>query len=140
MMRVLGLDVGERRIGIALSDSLGITAQRLPVLERRSAADDLTALKALVTAHDVRLIVMGLPLTMQGDRGPSAKRVEAFAQRLQRVAHVPVQLLDERLTTKQGERILLAMDVSRRKRKQRIDTIAAQLILQQYLDAQRRSP
>ena len=137
-MRILGLDVGERRIGVALSDPLGLTAQRLTVLERSGGhAADLDAVCALIDKHQVASVVVGLPLTMRGAHGPQAQRVSAFAQALRRQSAVPVQLVDERLTTVEGERALLATDASRRKRKQVIDQVAAQLILQHYLETQR---
>ena len=136
--RVLGLDIGERRIGVALSDGLRLTAQRLKVLERSGHAADLDALAALVQAHDVGVVVVGLPLTLRGERGPQAQRVQAFASALrQRLGGLPVELADERLKTVAGERALLATDTSRRKRKGLIDQVAAQLILQQYLDTHR---
>ncbi len=137
LMRVLGLDVGQRRIGVALSDALGLTAQPLTVLERRGTTADLDALAALVAQHQVETIVVGLPLTMRGERGPQAQRAASFADTLRRKVSVPVELADERLTTVQGERALLETDTSRRKRKQVIDQVAAQLILQQYLDRRR---
>ena len=135
--RVLGLDVGERRIGIALSDPLGMTAQGLTVLKRRGLASDVDAVGGLVAQYNVERIVLGLPLTLGGERGRQAQKVETFAQALQHRIAVPVQLIDERLTTAQSERVLLEADVSRRKRKRVIDQLAAQLILQQYLDGQR---
>lgn len=138
-MRILGLDVGDKRIGIALSDALGLTAQRLSVLERQSLTVDLQALKALVQAHQARAVVLGLPLTLAGVKGPQANKVQSFADALQRVLDVPVRLLDERLTTVQGERALLETNTSRKKRKAVIDQVAAQLILQHYLDAQRQN-
>ena len=137
-MRVLGLDVGERRIGIALSDSLGLTAQRLTVLARRSVAADVEALRALVAQHQVETIVVGLPLTLRGEQGSQADKVVSFVAALRREVVVPVQLVDERFTTVQGERALLATGTSRRRRKQVIDQVAAQLILQHFLDAQRQ--
>ena len=133
-MRVLGLDVGERRIGVALSDPLGLTAQRLTVLERSGDRAAVDAVCALIAQHQVASVVVGLPLTMRGTHGPQAQRVTSFAQALRRQTTVPVQMVDERLTTVQGERALLATDTSRRRRKQIIDQVAAQLILQQYLD------
>ena len=126
---MLGLDVGERRIGIAISDSLRLTAQRLMVLERTKLPQDLEALAQLVQAHDARVIVVGLPLTMRGARGPQAQRVQTFAKALGARVECPIELVDERLTTVEGERALLAMDTSRRKRKAVIDVVAAQLIL-----------
>ena len=133
----MGLDVGDRRIGVALSDPLGITAQRLALLERRNAAGDIEAVGALAKQHAVGRIVVGLPLTLRGQVGPQAKKVEAFADALRRKTQVPVELVDERLTTVQGERALLETGASRRKRKATIDQVAAQLILQQFLDTQR---
>ncbi len=135
-MRVLGLDVGERRIGVALSDVLGITAQRLTVLERRGAlAQDLAAIAALVAGHQVEAVVVGLPLTMQGHMGDQANRMMQFVEALRGALACPVDVLDERLTTVQGERSLLETDASRRTRKRLIDQVAAQLILQAYLDS-----
>lgn len=136
-MRVLGLDVGDRRIGIALSDSLGFTAQPLAVLNRRAATADAEAVCALVERHQAEQVVIGLPLTMAGARGPQAKKVEAFADTLRRRLSVPIRLVDERLTTVQGERALKEAGATRRRRKQLIDQVAAQLILQQFLDTQR---
>ncbi len=137
MMRVLGLDVGDRRIGVAVSDPLGLTAQRLDNLERQGAQKDVEAVCALVEQYGVGTIVVGLPLTMQGEQGPQAKKVSAFSQALRGRVSVPIQMVDERLTTVQGERALIEMKTSRRKRKQMIDAVAAQLILQSFLDSQR---
>ncbi len=136
-MRVLGLDVGDRRIGVALSDPLGFSAQPLTVVERTAVADDLEALRVLVEGRGVGTVVVGLPLTMRGEQGPQARKVMSFVQLLRQRVSVPIELVDERLTTVQGERALLAMDTSRRKRKQTIDLVAAQLILQQFLDTHR---
>ena len=138
-MRVLGLDVGERRIGVALSDPLGLTAQRLTIIHRRALNEDIEAVRTLAVEHDVETVVLGLPLTMRGERGVQAQKVMAFAQRLRARLAVPVEFVDERLTTVQGERALLATDTSRRKRKQMIDEVAAQLILQQFLETRHRS-
>lgn len=137
MPRILGLDLGERRIGAALSDPLGLTAQRLQTLERTTLAQDLDAIAALVTQHAVDRIVVGLPLTMRGETGPQARLVLSVVEALRSRVGCPVETLDERLTTAQGERALLATDASRRRRKQLIDQVAAQLILQAYLDATR---
>ena len=137
MGRTLGLDIGDRRIGVALSDALGLTAQRLMVLERRNPAADIEAIRRLITTHQVEQVVAGLPLTMRGEQGTQAKKVAAFVALLQRRVAIPVQCLDERLTTVQGQRALSEMNTSPRKRKQMIDQVAAQLILQQFLDTQR---
>ena len=138
-MRVMGLDMGERRIGIALSDALGLTAQRLTVLNRRSLSADVEALCALSEQHQVETIVVGLPLTLRGERGIQADKVMSFVAALRRRVSVPIQMVDERLTTVQGERALLETGTSRRKRKQVIDQVAAQLILQHFLDVQRNT-
>ena len=136
-MRVLGLDVGDRRIGVALSDALGLTAQRLILLERKSLAEDMAAVQGLVAAHQVEHIVIGLPLTLKGEHGIQAQKVHTFAQHLRQHVVVPVDLVDERLTTVQGERALREAGTSARRRKQTIDQVAAQLILQHYLDGRR---
>ena len=135
--RVLGLDLGTRRIGVALSDALRMTAQPLTVLDCDTLESDLEAVRRLVEQHDVRRMVVGLPLTLKGEYGPQTQRVRTFVSRLERMLAIPVALVDERFSTAQGERALLEMDVSRRKRKAIVDQVAAQLILQQYLDAQR---
>lgn len=136
-MRVLGLDVGDRRIGVALSDALGITAQRLTCLERRGLATDVEAVRALVERHGISTIVVGLPLTMRGTAGVQAGKVSAFSEALRRRVSVPIEMVDERLTTVQGERALRETRASRRTRKQVIDQVAAQLILQQFLETRR---
>lgn len=134
--RTLGLDVGERRIGVALSDPLGITAQRLTVITRQEPGRDLDAVAALANEHEVNAVVVGLPLMMRGEAGPQAKLVAEFAEALKDKVACPVRLWDERLTTVQGERALLEAGASRQDRKRLIDQVAAQLILQSYLDAQ----
>ena len=132
-MRVLGLDVGDRYIGVALSDALGLTAQPLNVIDRQAGgAEALVA--ALVAEHQAERVIVGLPLTLRGEQGPQAAKVTAFADRLRRRTAVPVQLLDERLTTAQGQRVLRETGAKRRGRI--LDRIAAQLILQHYLDTQ----
>jgi len=137
-MRVLGLDVGDRRIGVAVSDALGITAQRLTVLERQGLSKDVEAVRALVEHHGVSTIVVGLPLTMRGEPGVQAGKVAAFSEALRRRVSVPIEVVDERLTTVEGERALRAMGASPRARKRAIDQVAAQLILQQFLERRRR--
>jgi len=133
----MGLDLGSRRIGIALSDSLGLTAQRLTVLERRDPQQDLAEITALARTHEVGAIVVGLPLTLGGQTGRQATEILRFVEALRGTVTCPVQVLDERLTTVEGERSLIAAGTRRRKRKQLIDQVAAQLILQAYLDAHR---
>jgi len=136
MMRVLGLDVGDRRIGVAMSDALGITAQRLALVERgASPQHDVDAIATLADQHQARAIVVGLPLTMKGEQGEQAQKVLAFVETLRARVTCPVEMVDERLTTVQGQRALLETDTSRKRRKDLIDQVAAQLILQSYLDA-----
>ena len=132
--RLLGLDVGARRIGVSLSDPLGLTAQRLMVLERRTLEQDLHTVAALVNEHGVKTVVVGLPITMQGAMGEQAQWVMTFVEALRHTVSCPVQVMDERLTTVQGERSLPATDTPRKRRKQLIDQVAAQLILQAYLE------
>lgn len=136
-MRVLGLDVGERRIGVAVSDALGLTAQQVTVLERRQAASDIEAVCDVVKQHAVTQVVVGLPLTLKGERGAQAQRVMAFGDLLRRASGLPIEWIDERFTTAQGQHALTAAGTSRRRRQQVIDQVAAQLILQAYLDAKR---
>ena len=131
----MGLDIGQRRIGVAISDSLGLTAQGLAVLERRTAAVDVEAVCRLAKAHAAETVVIGLPLTLEGQQGPQAQRVASFADLIHRASGLPIAWVDERFTTAQGERALLEAGASRQRRKRVIDQVAAQLILQSYLDA-----
>jgi len=132
MRRILGLDVGERRIGVALSDALGITAQGLETIERENA---LVEIKDLIKEHDIKKIIVGMPFNMNGSKGERARLTDDFIALLRGKIGIEVAMVDERLTTAQGERILLEADLSRKKRKRSIDKIAAQLILQTYLDS-----
>ena len=136
-MRILGLDVGDRRIGVAVSDELALFAQGLLVLERRGLAADLAALQAVMSDHDVGRVVVGMPRNMNGSYGPQADKTAAFIDRLERSCNLPCLAWDERLTTQQAERLLIAANQRRNKRKAVRDKIAAQLILQSYLDYQR---
>lgn len=138
--RVMALDVGERRIGVAISDSLGITAQRLTVLQRRTLPQDLEALVALVEAQQAVAVVVGLPLTLRGQHSEQTKNVAAFTEQLRARLACPVQAVDERLTTVQALRALQETDTHYRKRKQLVDQMAAQLILQSYLETHAGQP
>jgi len=134
--RFLGLDLGEVRVGVALSDPLGITAQPLGHLDRKGKPKIVEAIRALVTEHGVTRIVVGLPLRLSGEAGPEAVEAEAFAQRLRgAMPGVAVDLWDERLSTAEVERMMIAADVSRKKRRRKVDTLAAVVILQSYMDA-----
>ena len=134
-MKVLGLDVGEKRIGIAISDELRYTAQGMKVLDRRGLADDLRELAEIIAATKVSEIVVGLPRNMDGSFGQGAQKVTAFVQELKKATSVPITLWDERWTTSEATRVLLQADVTRKKRKKVVDKVAAVLILQGYLDS-----
>lgn len=134
-MRILGLDYGDRRIGVALSDVFGWTAQGLEMIERKQEGDDLRRIAELVKENEVESIVVGLPKNMNGTVGPRGEICMAFAEELRTRLELPVHLWDERLTTVAATRTLIEADVSRRKRKQVVDKMAAALLLQNYLDA-----
>ena len=134
MERCLGLDVGDRRIGVSLSDPLGWTAAPLPPLERVSWKKDLAGVRSLLEEHKVGVVVVGLPIRMDGTRGERAERTLEFVRRLQATTRVPVVTWDERLTTVEAERRMVEDDVRRERRREVVDGIAACLILQGYLD------
>jgi putative Holliday junction resolvase len=133
--RILALDLGKKRIGIALSDELGITAQGLPTLERRNKRADFAALASLVRENNVRQIVLGLPLRMSGEEGTQADWARSFAEELRGHVDVPIDMRDERWTSKQAERVLMGSGVRQQDRKPAIDRIAAVILLQDYLDS-----
>ncbi|MCM3746642.1 Holliday junction resolvase RuvX [Paenibacillus pasadenensis] len=130
----MGLDYGDRRIGVALSDPMGWTAQGLEVLQRRDGSE-LQRIAQLAAEYEVTEFVVGLPKNMNGTIGPRGEICIAFAEELGQVFNLPVHLWDERLSTVSAERTLLEADVSRKKRKQVVDKMAAALILQNYLDS-----
>src|SRR2546426_9927172 len=132
-MRIAALDVGEARIGVAVSDELGITAQGLGVVRRVGGRRDLEALAALLTPYAPSRLVVGLPLDMRGTEGAAAVRVRAFAERAAAHLALPLEFWDERLTTVAAERVLLEADMSRRRRREVVGKVAATLILQGYL-------
>jgi len=134
MERCLGLDVGDRRIGVAVSDPLGWTASPLPPVERVSWKKDLARVRSLLEENRVEIVVVGLPIRMDGTRGERAERTLEFVRRLQATTRVPVVTWDERLSTREAERRMVEDDVRREKRREVIDGIAASLILQGYLD------
>jgi putative Holliday junction resolvase len=135
IMRTMGLDVGTKTIGVAVSDELGITGQSVTTLRRTSLRADLAALGELIAEHQVSRIVVGLPLNMDGTEGPMAKACREFGAALAESSGRPVEYWDERLSTVEAERALLEADVSRRKRRQVVDRLAAAIILQSWLDA-----
>ena len=138
-MRIMALDVGEKTIGVAVSDALFLTAQGVEVIRRTSPQRDWERLKALCEEYEVDTFVLGLPKNMNGTLGPRSEWVKDFAQQLQEnIPQVAVCFWDERLSTVAAERTLLEADVSRSKRRQVIDKMAAVFILQGYLDSRSR--
>jgi putative Holliday junction resolvase len=130
----MALDVGEKRVGVAVSDETGtIATPRDPIL-RQELARDLEQIKRLGEELQVKRIVVGWPLSLNGSIGPQARRVEAFVERLKGAVSWPVDLVDERLTSRQAERMLIAGDVRRRRRRDLVDGLAAAMILKTYLD------
>ncbi len=138
--RILALDHGTKRIGVALSDELGWTAQPLETFERRTLDRDIAHILDLVRTHDVGQILLGLPLRLNGEEGPAVQAVHEFAARLGEALPVPLVTWDERMTTKAAEDLLIAADVSRKKRKGAVDRVAAAILLQSYLEAQAPGP
>ncbi len=136
--RILGLDIGDRRIGVAVSDPLGITAQPLGMIESKGWGPDIRRIGAYVEEYQCKLVVTGLPLLMNGTKGEQANKVIAFAEQLKK-AGFEVALWDERLSSAMAERVLISGDVSREKRKKVVDQTAAAVILQGYLDANGQS-
>lgn len=140
MDRILALDVGNKRIGVAVSDPLGLTAQGVTVVWRKSLNHDLRAVCELVQKYDAKLVVLGLPLNMNGTRGPQAEAAVQFADALQAACPVQIAYQDERLTTAAAERTLISGDTSRKKRKQVVDMLAAQMILSTWIGRKKSSP
>ncbi|MDW8110306.1 MAG: Holliday junction resolvase RuvX [Candidatus Bipolaricaulota bacterium] len=137
MGRILGIDVGERRLGLAISDESQTLASPYGVYERSSLESDLDYLKELITSQKISEIVLGFPINMDGSVGPQAQAILEFKKTLEERFNISVHLFDERLTTDEAERVLLSADVSRRRRRRVRDALAAVLILQGYLDSQR---
>lgn len=136
-MRLVGLDVGDRTIGVAVSDPMGWTAQGVTVIQRTSRKKDLSALGALIDEYKAEKFVVGLPRRTDGSYGPEAEKIYAFGSELEREFGLPVEYWDERFSTVAAERVLLEGDVSRAKRRLVIDKVAATVILQAYLDRKR---
>jgi len=135
----MGLDIGSHTIGIAVSDELGLTAQGLKTIRRKSMKEDLREISSMVAQFKVDRIVVGLPLNMDGTLGRQVEKVYQWIKALEGEIHLPVVTWDERLSTVEASRVLLEADLSRKKRKKVIDKLAAVLILQGYLDQNRRS-
>jgi putative holliday junction resolvase len=134
-MRIMGLDYGDRRIGVAVSDELGWTAQGIKVVEKRRDGGEIEEIANIITEYNVTEIIVGLPKNMNGTIGPRGEISQQFAQTLNERFGLPVRLWDERLTTVSAERTLAEADMSWKKRKKVVDKMAAMLILQNYLDS-----
>ncbi|MED3549089.1 Holliday junction resolvase RuvX [Cytobacillus praedii] len=136
-MRTMGLDVGSKTVGVALSDAFGWTAQGLETIKINEEENEFgfEQLGKIIKEHEVSKIVVGLPKNMNGSIGPRGEANQKFAAELERLYHLPVILWDERLSTVAAERVLLEADVSRKKRKKVIDKMAAVMILQGFLDS-----
>lgn len=133
-MRILGLDVGDKTIGIAVSDEMGWTAQGVKTIRRKNEQYDLDELRKVIEEYNATQLVIGLPKNMNGTIGPRGELCQQFAQLLHSTFQLPVAMEDERLSTVSAERMLIQADVSRKKRKEVIDKMAAVIILQTYLD------
>jgi len=138
MPRIMALDVGDKTIGVAVSDELGITAVPVTVIKRGPSEEaDLKAVEDIVGEYGVSRVIVGIPIMLSGEPGIQAEKVRAFVEKLAKRLRVPIETWDERLTTAEAEKVLLAGDASRAKRRKVIDKLAATLILQSYLQAQR---
>lgn len=133
-MRILGIDYGEKRIGIAISDPLNITAQGLLAIERTHIEEDIQKIVNIIHEKEAGEIVIGLPKRMDNTLGEKALAVLSFIDFLKKHIDIPIHTIDERFSTVRANRAMLEGDLSRKKRKERVDVIAAQLILQGYLD------
>jgi putative Holliday junction resolvase len=132
--RILGLDVGSKRIGLAVSDPLGITAQGLETIRRQNKRLDFGQLERVIRQYEVAEIVVGLPLRMSGAEGTQAEKMQLFAEELRKRFQLPVHLWDERLTSVQANRLLRETEMSIKRRGQVVDQMAAVLILQSWMD------
>ncbi|OGV56827.1 MAG: Holliday junction DNA helicase RuvA [Lentisphaerae bacterium GWF2_44_16] len=134
-MRILGIDYGTVRTGVAMSDPLGMLAHPLEAIKISYMKDLIDAIAALSMKNGVEKIIIGLPKHMNGDESDSSKKVRELASELEKKLNIPILLYDERLTTSAAEKLLIETDMSRKKRKEKIDSLAASIILQGYLDS-----
>lgn len=134
MERILGLDVGDRYIGVAVSDLLRFTAQGVTTIKRSSKVNDFKAIEDLLNEYKIKKVVVGLPKNMNGTMGPQSEKVIKFAEKIKNKFKIDIIYIDERLTTVSAERVLIESEVRRENRKKVIDKIAATYILQTYLD------
>ena len=134
---ILGLDIGDARIGVAISDALGIAAHPLCTVQRKNKQNALAELQTLIATHNVEQIVIGLPLRLNGEVGIQAQKVKKFAEALKQRVNLPIAFWDEAFTTVEAEQILRGTKKRGKKRKQIIDQVAAVLILDAYLEGLR---
>ncbi|MGI6114093.1 MAG: Holliday junction resolvase RuvX [Mahellales bacterium] len=133
-MRLLGLDIGDKRIGIAVSDALGWTAQGIESYTRVNKDKDIKYIHEVIDKYDAKKLVVGLPKNMDGSLGPQSEKVKAFCSSLYQYKNIDIIYWDERLSTMSAEKMLVSGDITRKKRRKVIDKIAAVIILQNYLD------
>ncbi len=136
--RILGLDYGSHRIGAAVSDPLGITAQPLPAIPRQGDSRDIEAISDLIRKYSVATVLLGLPLTLGGEEGTQARKARLFGEKIRERLGIPVETWDERLTTVQAERHLISAGMRRAKRKEVRDSLSAVFLLQSALDYRNR--
>jgi putative Holliday junction resolvase len=141
-MRVMALDYGGRGVGVAISDELQLTVRPLTTIrrEKRRYSEVIKRIGELVAENEIATLVVGLPLNMDGSRGAAVERVESFISDLRRSISIPIVTVDERLTSREADRILREMGVGMRERRERSDEYAASVILQDYIDEQKRPP
>ena len=137
-MRALGIDFGEKRIGLAISDPLGLTAQGIETIEHQGKRQVLEALLKICQDHGIGEIVIGLPINMNGSMGPKAKEILALVPEMQEKFHLPVKTWDERLSSRQAGRLMIEQGLSRQKQKKQSDRLAATILLQSYLESKRK--
>ncbi len=131
---LLGLDIGDIRIGVALSDELGVAAHPLCTLTRKNRKVDLIAISDLVSIHKVERVIIGLPISLDGSIGPQAEKIQNFAKRLAHVIDIPIEFQDERFTTAEAEDLLRELNKDTKEQKELIDEVAAVIILTDYLN------
>ena len=134
MAILLGLDVGDTRIGVALSDELGVAAHPLCTLTRKNRKVDLIAISDLVSIHKVECVVIGLPISLDGSIGTQAEKIQKFAKRLEHIIDIPIEFQDERFTTAEAEEILHELNKDAKAQKELIDEVSAVIILDDYLN------
>jgi len=138
-MRYLGIDFGTKRLGLAISDEMGIIAGKYGTLDSRGITNDLNRIKEIIEKEGVQAVIVGYPRNMDGSSGDSAGKVDAFVKGLREIVDIPVETWDERLSSVSAEKLLIKGDVRRKKRKKVIDQVSAVIILQNYLDHQKFS-